>query len=130
MLFRSQAGAPEPGPVHAAGAGRRVPLVRLAWGRSGDKGNSCNIAVIARRPEYLPLLEAALPPARVRDWLAHLLAGPVTRYAVPGLHALNFLLDAALDGGAPSSLRLDPMGKGMAQQLLEIEIAVPDDFVL
>ncbi|MCJ0763371.1 acyclic terpene utilization AtuA family protein [Variovorax terrae] len=111
-------------PRQGAG-GPRVPLVRLAYGRSGDKGNMSNIAIIARHPSYLPLLEAALTPAAVKAWLGHLVEGPVVRYAVPGMHALNFLLDGALDGGGPSSLRIDPMGKGMAQQLLEFEIEVP-----
>ena len=119
--------APGPGGSALAVAGdtRRVPLVRLAYGRSGDKGNSSNVAIIARRPELLPLIEAALTPAAVKSYLGHLVKGAVTRYSVPGLHALNFFLEDALDGGAPSSLRLDPMGKGMAQQLLEIEIPVP-----
>ncbi|MGX5651844.1 acyclic terpene utilization AtuA family protein [Hydrogenophaga borbori] len=107
--------------------GRRVPLVRLAWGRSGDKGNTSNIAVIARRPAFLPFIEAALSAEAVKAYLAHLVEGAVVRHAVPGLHALNFVLDGALDGGGPSSLRPDPMGKGMAQQLLEFDIPVPDD---
>lgn len=112
----------EPGP-----GARLVPLVRLAWGRSGDKGNTSNIAVIARRPDFLPFIEAALSAEAVKAYLAHLVEGAVVRHAVPGLHALNFVLDGALDGGGPSSLRPDPMGKGMAQQLLEFDIPVPDD---
>ncbi len=107
--------------------GRKVPLAQLAYGRSGDKGNTSNVAVIARHPSYLPFLEAALTPSAVKAWLAHLVAGPVVRYFVPGMHALNFLLEDALDGGGPSSLRADPMGKGMAQQLLEFEIGIPED---
>lgn len=109
---------------------RKVALVRLAYGRSGDKGNMSNVAIIARHPSYLPLLEAALTPAAVKAWLAHLVEGTVLRYSVPGMHALNFLLDGALDGGGPASLRSDPMGKGIAQQLLEFEVEIPAEMEL
>jgi hypothetical protein len=95
-----------------------VPLIRLAWARSGDKGDISNIGVIARRPEWLPLLRAQLTDARVAAWLAHLVQGPVTRYDVPGIHAMNFVCEQALDGGGMASLRNDPLGKGMAQILL------------
>ena len=118
--------APDP---HAAIADdaptRTVALIELAWARSGDKGDSSNVAVIARRPEYLPWIERALTPETVKDWFGHLVTGTVVRFDVPGLHAFNFLMDGALDGGGPSSLRTDPMGKGMAQQLLEIPVRVP-----
>jgi hypothetical protein len=102
-----------------------VPLIRLAWARSGDKGDSSNIGVIARRPEWLPLLREQLTEARVADWLAHLVQGTVTRFDVPGLHAMNFLCTRALDGGGMASLRNDPLGKGMAQILLCMPITVP-----
>lgn len=115
---------------HGGTVRRKVPLVRLAYGRSGDKGNTSNIAIIARHPSYFPFLEAALPPSAVKAWLAHLVNGSVVRYAVPGMHALNFVLDGALDGGGPASLRTDPMGKGMAQQLLEFEIDIPQEMQL
>ncbi|GAA5233002.1 DUF1446 domain-containing protein [Verticiella sediminum] len=116
-----EAGASAP-PPHSA---RSVALIALAHGRSGDKGDSSNIAIIARRPEDLPVLRRELTPERVRNYLAHLVHGDVTRYEVPGLHALNFLLTEALDGGGPSSLRPDPMGKGMAQMLLGMAVC-PD----
>lgn len=102
-----------------------VPLIQLAWARSGDKGDSSNIGVIARRPEWLPLLREQLTEQRVAGWLAHLVQGQVTRYDVPGIHALNFLCTQALDGGGMASLRNDPLGKGMAQILLTMPIAVP-----
>jgi hypothetical protein len=103
----------------------RVPLVRLAWARSGDKGDDENIGVIARRPEYLPWIRAQLTAQRVADYFAHLLAGPVERFDVPGLKAVNFVLRRALDGGGVSSLRSDPLGKSFAQMLLDLQIEVP-----
>lgn len=102
-----------------------VPLVRLAWARSGDKGDTSNIGVIARRPELLPLLRAQLTAERVAQWLAHLVSGPVTRFEVPGIHAFNFVCEQALGGGGMASLRNDPLGKGMAQILLSMPIRVP-----
>jgi hypothetical protein len=120
---------PEPvGGSAASSAGTEmveVPLIRLAWGRSGDKGDSSNIGIIARRPEWLPLLRDQLTEARVAEWLAHLVKGSVTRYDVPGLHALNFLCTRALDGGGMASLRNDPLGKGMAQILLSMPVQAP-----
>lgn len=102
-----------------------VPLVKLAWGRSGDKGNLSNIGLIARRPEWLPLLWARLTPPVVAAWLAHLAAGPVERYLLPGISAMNLVVHDALAGGGPASPRFDPLGKGMAQMLLDLPVAVP-----
>jgi hypothetical protein len=107
-----------------------VPLVRVAWARSGDKGNDSNIGVIARRPEWLPWLRVQLTDERVKEWLAHLVAGQVTRFDVPGIHALNFLCTEALDGGGTASLRNDPLGKGMAQILLAMPVQVPRAWIL
>ena len=107
-----------------------VPLVRLAFARSGDKGDSSNIGVIARRPEWLPLLRATLTEDRVAGWLAHLVKGSVTRFDVPGIHAMNFLCTQALDGGGMGSLRNDPLGKGMAQILLNLPVRVPQAWAL
>jgi hypothetical protein len=102
-----------------------VPLIRLAWGRSGDKGDSSNIGIIARRPEWLPLLREQLTEQRVAQWLSHLVRGSVTRFELPGIHALNFVCKGALDGGGMASLRNDPLGKGMAQILLAMPVEVP-----
>jgi hypothetical protein len=102
-----------------------VPLVRVAWARSGDKGDISNVGVIARRPEWLPHLREELTEARVREWLAHLVKGSVTRYDLPGIHAMNFVCTQALDGGGMASLRNDPLGKGMAQVLLTMPLRVP-----
>ena len=111
-------------------ATRPVPLVALAWARSGDKGDDENIGVIARRPELLLLLRAQLTAARVQAYFQHLLQGEVERFEVPGLHALNFVLHRALGGGGVSSLRSDPLGKSYAQMLLDLPIDVPLDVPL
>lgn len=106
-----------------------VDLVDLAWARSGDKGHLFNVAVIARQPEYLPYLRAALTPEAVSDWYVHL--GPegqpprVEPFEAPGLNALNFVVHDALTGGINASTRLDPAAKGMAQMLLRFPIQVP-----
>ncbi|AVS65275.1 terpene utilization protein AtuA [Paracidovorax avenae] len=104
---------------------QEVPLVRLAWARSGDKGNLSNIGVIARRPEWLPLLWARLTPEAVGRYFAHLVQGRVERFHLPGTHSLNLLLHDALAGGGPASARFDPLGKGHAQVLLDMPIRVP-----
>ena len=107
----------------------KLPLVALAWGRSGDKGDIANIGVIARRPEYLTFTRAALTEEKVKDYFAHLCNGRVERFEVPGIHALNFLLHESLGGGGIASVRIDPQGKGFAQMLLDIDIPVPADLV-
>ena len=104
-----------------------VPLIQLAWARSGDKGDHANIGVIARKPDYLPYLSAALTEGAVKAFMAHTLAadGQVQRWFLPGLHAMNFLLTHSLGGGGVASLRIDPQGKAYAQQLLEFPVPIP-----
>ena len=102
-----------------------VRLIQLAYARSGDKGDISNIGVIARRPEWLPLIWQRLTPEVVKAYFAHLVHGPVERYYVPGIAAINYLLHAALDGGGPASTRIDPLGKGMGQMLLDLPVSVP-----
>ncbi|MEE2976323.1 MAG: acyclic terpene utilization AtuA family protein [Pseudomonadota bacterium] len=110
-----------PGPT------RGVALIELAYARSGDKGDTSKIGVIARRPEDLPLLRAQLTAEAVAAYLAHVVKGRVTRYDLPGIHALNFVCEQALGGGGMASLRNDPLGKGMAQVLLTMPVRVPVD---
>ncbi|MDB6142390.1 MAG: terpene utilization protein AtuA [Pseudomonas sp.] len=115
-------------PQPSALADASVPLIKLAVARSGDKGNHSNIGVMARRPEYLPWIAETLSTAVVVDWMKHVLDpvhGQVERWYLPGTHSLNFLLENALGGGGIASLRIDPQGKAFAQQLLEIQIPVP-----
>ena len=107
-----------------------VPLIRVTHGRSGDKGDLSNIGIIARQPQWLPWLRQRLTAARVAQWLGHLVRGPVTRFDLPGIHAMNFVCEQALGGGGIASLRNDPLGKGMAQILLSMPIEVPADWGL
>jgi hypothetical protein len=102
-----------------------LPLSRLAYARSGDKGNSSNVAIIARQPHYVPLLRREVTPERIVAQLGHLVAGPAERFEAPGLHALNFLIADALGGGGMASLRIDPQGKAYGQMALEMTIPVP-----
>ncbi|WP_291556542.1 acyclic terpene utilization AtuA family protein [Comamonas sp. SCN 65-56] len=102
-----------------------VPLIRLAWARSGDKGDTSNIGVIARRPEWLPLLREQLTTEAVKAHLAHAVKGTVTRFEVPGIAAFNFVCTQALGGGGMASLNNDALGKGMAQMLLAMPLRVP-----
>jgi hypothetical protein len=115
------------------GDAAEVPLIRLAIGRSGDKGDLFNVAIIARLPDYLPYIRAVLTPAAVAEWFGHVFgegaAHRVDRFEVPGIHALNFVIHEALGGGITSSPRLDKVAKTMAQQLLEFPIPVPRQFV-
>jgi len=117
--------AAAPGAGLPEGPWEEVPLVRLAHGRSGDKGDTANIGVLARRPEFVPLLAQALTPDSVRAYLAHLVEGKVTRYDWPGLGGWNFVLERALGGGGTASLRYDPQGKSYAQILMDLPVRVP-----
>ena len=91
-----------------------VPLERLAWARSGDKGDKANIGVMARKPEYFPWIAAALTESYVASRFEHFMASPeMDRYVLPGLPALNFVLHHALGGGGVASLAQRPPGKGL-----------------
>jgi Acyclic terpene utilisation family protein AtuA len=102
-----------------------VPLIRLAWARSGDKGNLSNIGLVARRAEWLALLWERVTPEVVQRYFSHLVGGPVERFYLAGIAAMNLVLHDALAGGGPASPRFDPLGKGMAQLLLDLPIRVP-----
>ena len=108
--------------------GFSVPLVKLAWARSGDKGNHSNIGVIARSPEFMPFIKAALTEATVANYMSHTFddasQAQVKGWELPGLNALNFLLLNSLGGGGMCSLRIDPQGKAFAQQLLDFPVPV------
>jgi len=122
--------ASEPVSVAAAsGDTATVPLIALAHGRSGDKGNLSNIAVIARKPEFLGVITEQLTPEAVAAYMAHVVEGTVERYDWPGLHGFNFILNQSLGGGGVASLRYDPQGKAHAQMLMDFPIKVPAAWV-
>ncbi len=102
-----------------------VPLIRVAYGRSGDKGDMANIGIIARSDALYSVLQQHLTSDTVRDYLAHVAKGKVSRYSLPGFNALNFTLENALGGGGVASLRYDPQGKALAQMLLDIPVNIP-----
>ena len=102
-----------------------VPLLRVAHGRSGDKGDMANIGIIARSDALYAVLAQNLTAPMVGEYLAHVAKGKVTRYSLPGFNAFNFTLDNALGGGGMASLRYDPQGKALAQMLLDIPVRVP-----
>jgi len=104
--------------------GRRVQLVTLAHARSGDKGDTANVGLIALRPKDYPLLVKQVTAARVARHLKGMIRGPVERFELPNLHALNFLLHGALDGGGTISLKTDAQGKVFSTALLRMEIEV------
>jgi hypothetical protein len=103
-----------------------LPLMAIAHGRSGDKGSDVNIGIRARHPDFYPVLLRDLDADRVAAHLAHLGARTVARYELPGIQAANFVLEGGLGAGGTASLRFDPQGKAMAQQLLDMEIEIPE----
>jgi hypothetical protein len=117
------------GVSRGAGPTVRVPLIRIAHGRSGDKGDMANIGIIARSPQAYALLCRVLDTKTVADYFAHVCRGRIKRYELPGFHALNFTLENALGGGGVASLRYDPQGKALAQMLLDLPIDVPQDLL-
>ena len=107
-------------------SGKRVtvPLIAIAHGRSGDKGDKANIAILARDPKYLPWIAQGITAEKVHLWFAHFVKGNVIRYDWPGLSGFNFVLDEALGGGGVASLRHDPQGKALAQILLDMPVEI------
>lgn len=102
-----------------------VPLIKLAWGRSGDKGDKANIGIIARKPEYLPWIWKTLDTNSVQNTFAHFSPSSTQRFYMKGVAGINYLLHDVLGGGGMASLRNDPQGKAYAQILLAHPIAVP-----
>lgn len=107
----------------------QVPLIALACARSGDKGDTANIGVIARNPDFVAPIRNALTPEAVRRWFSHYVKGDVVRHDWPGLHGMNFVMQKALGGGGVASLRYDPQGKAMAQVLMDFPVPVPANWL-
>ena len=104
----------------------RVRLVDIAHARSGDKGDTANVGVIALKPEWYPLIAKHLTLDRVREHFRGIITGDVERYELPNLKALNFLLHGALDGGGTLSLKTDAQGKVFSTAMLRMVLDVPD----
>jgi hypothetical protein len=97
-------------------------LIELAHARSGDKGDTANVGIIARNPNDYPILVREVTAARVKEHFKGVVLGEVQRYELPNLGALNFLLHESLDGGGTLSLKADPQGKTYSSALLRMEI--------
>ena len=104
----------------------KVRLVDIAHARSGDKGDTANVGVIALRPEWYPLIAESLTLQRVAEHFAGVIDGAVERFELPNLHALNFLLHGALDGGGTLSLKTDAQGKVFSTAMLRMVLDVDD----
>ena len=109
------------------GSEMKTTLHRVAHGRSGDKGDTVNVGVIALRPEFYPFLREYLTVERVKQHFGSLVKGGVERFELPNLNALNFLLHEALGGGGTVSLMTDAQGKTFSTALLRMEVDMPDE---
>lgn len=115
------------GAANVEDASTTTSLINLAMARSGDKGDHCNVGILVRDPAYLPYIQNAVQPEKIRQYLSHVMSekSDVKLYSLPELNAFNLMLEQALGGGGIASLRIDPQGKAMAQQLLDMPIEVP-----
>ena len=113
-------------PKHTPSGMRAIRLVDIAHARSGDKGDTANVGVIALRPEWYPLLRDQLSLDRVRQHFAGVITGDVERYELPNLNALNFLLHGALGGGGTLSLKTDAQGKVFSTAMLRMVLHIPE----
>lgn len=107
----------------------RVPLSRIAHGRSGDKGDASNVGLIASSPALFQVLLEQVTEERVKEHFAEVCRGKVERFPVPNLNALNFILHDSLGGGGTESLQIDAQGKTHAQGLLQMEVEVPEELL-
>lgn len=101
-------------------------LNEIAHGRSGDKGDTSNVCVFARKPEYYELIKREVTPEKVKDYFKDMIKGEVIRYEVPSLQGFNFVMYHALGGGATLSLRLDTLGKSMGSAFLRMKIQLEE----
>lgn len=104
----------------------KIQLLKIAHARSGDKGDTANVGLIARQPEHYPILVREVTAERVREHFAGICKGEVERFELPNLHALNFLLHQSLGGGGTLSLKTDPQGKTLSAALLRMEIEMDE----
>ena len=107
----------------------RVKLVQIAHARSGDKGDTANVGLIALKPDYYPYIVEQVTADRVKKHFEGICLGRVERFELPNLGALNFLLHESLDGGGTLSLKADAQGKTYSAALLRMEVDVPDELL-
>jgi len=107
----------------------KIQLRQIAHARSGDKGDTANIGLIALKPEFYPILVQEVTAERVKQHFTGICKGAVERYELPNLKSLNFLLHQSLGGGGTISLKTDPQGKTLSSALLRMEIEVADDLL-
>ena len=105
----------------------KVELLQLAHARSGDKGDTANVGVIALKDEYYPLIVREVTAERVKEHFGPMVKGDVERFELPNLNALNFLLHESLGGGGTLSLMTDAQGKTFSTALLRLFVDVPND---
>ena len=104
----------------------KIQLIRICNARSGDKGDVGNVGIIARKPEFYPLMEKYVTAEAVKKHFAGVCFGRVDRYLIPNLHAINFLLHQSLGGGGTVSLKLDAQGKNLSSAMLRMTIDVDE----
>ncbi len=107
----------------------KVKLLEIAHARSGDKGDTANVGLIANESKFYDVLVREVTADRVKKHFEEICFGKVERFEIPNLEALNFLLHESLDGGGTMSLRADPQGKTYSAALLRMEVEVPDGLV-
>ena len=107
----------------------QVKLLKIAHGRSGDKGNGSNVGIIARHPDIYPFLKKELTSERIKEHMKYVCKGEVERFELPNIGALNFILNESLGGGGTVSLKLDAQGKTHASQVLRMDIDVPEELL-
>ena len=109
---------------------RQVQLVEVAFARAGDKGDTSDVSLFARSAELYPHLVEQVTVERVKELYGEMVRGEVTRFEVPNVWALKFVMEGALGGGGPTSLRADNLGKALGGALLRLQIAVPDELAV
>ena len=109
---------------------KQIYLNEIAHGRSGDKGDTSNVCVFARKPEYYGIIEREVTPEKLKAYFGDMVKGEITRYALPTLGGFNFVMKQALGGGATMSLRLDSLGKSMGSAVMRMKIQVEDGELL
>ena len=105
---------------------KKVLLYELCHARSGDKGDTVNVGIIARKPEYFDFIRTYVTAERVKAHFGEMVKGSVDRFELPNLHAVNFLLHGALDGGGTVSLMTDAQGKTFSTALLRMQVELPE----